>query len=252
MASAECHCSNHASAASAIRPVRATALVLAGGRSARFGANKLGVRVGGQPLLWHALRAAAEVCEEVVVVTTPHDLDVYWPSLPTFPGAPIRIVGDDAPFEGPLLGVLAGLRAARQPLCLVVAGDMPLLQRSLLAHMLATARGDQALIPRSVGLLVGGAMEPLPLVLWRDSETAIAAMISAGRRALRELPDFVPFRALEAVEWQAYDPTGISCKDVDRPTDLGLVRKELRRQRRQRVGRHHDHHIVCRPPTSAE
>lgn len=202
----------------------ASALVLAGGRSSRFGVDKLEVYVGGQPLLRYALGAAASVCQEALVVATPDDPGPERVSvtaaLAAAPGVLVRVVHDDEPFGGPLLGVLAGLRAARYPLCLVVGGDMPLLRPELLARMLAIARADPEGPSRSIALRLDGATQPLPIVLRRDATLAIAALIRAGRRALRDLLETVPFRVLEPEAWLPCDPDATSFVDVDRIEDL--------------------------------
>ncbi|MGH2499776.1 MAG: NTP transferase domain-containing protein, partial [Candidatus Limnocylindria bacterium] len=63
-------------------PARASGILLAGGRSSRFGADKLAADVGGVPLLHRAIAPLAEVCAEVVIVLAP---DAPVPPLP--PGA---------------------------------------------------------------------------------------------------------------------------------------------------------------------
>ena len=45
-----------------------SAIVLAGGRSSRFGADKLAASMDGRPLLQHAIDAVARVADEVIVV----------------------------------------------------------------------------------------------------------------------------------------------------------------------------------------
>jgi len=207
------------STTSASRP-SASAIVLAGGHSTRFGANKLEVYVGGRPLLGYALAAAASACQEVLVVTAPSGAVLDRSLLAAARGTRVRVVPDEQEFGGPLLGVLAGLRAARNPFCLVVGGDMPLLRRELLAHLLATARDERATRPRSVGLRLDGAVQPLPIVVRRDAAPVVVRLVRGGRRALRDLFDAVPFQVLEPAEWLPYDPEGTSLVDIDRIDDL--------------------------------
>ncbi|HSW43930.1 MAG TPA: NTP transferase domain-containing protein, partial [Patescibacteria group bacterium] len=51
-----------------MNPARVTGIVLAGGRSTRFGEDKLVAEVGGRPLLHLAIDAVATAVDEVVVV----------------------------------------------------------------------------------------------------------------------------------------------------------------------------------------
>jgi molybdopterin-guanine dinucleotide biosynthesis protein A len=77
------------------REPRPVGIVLAGGRSSRFGeADKLRVELRGRPLFQHAILALAALCNEVVVVTADAD-DA--PPLPTDAPVPIRLVHDRLP-----------------------------------------------------------------------------------------------------------------------------------------------------------
>ena len=100
-------------------------IILAGGRSARFGRDKLAEPIDGRPLLHHPAEAVAAVATDVIVVVPP---DVE-PQLPEG----VRLVHDEAAFEGPLAGCMTGLLAAREPLVVVAAGDMPSLEPAVLA-----------------------------------------------------------------------------------------------------------------------
>ncbi|HXG40949.1 MAG TPA: NTP transferase domain-containing protein, partial [Candidatus Limnocylindrales bacterium] len=50
---------------------RATGIVLAGGRSSRFGRDKLAERLDDRPLLAHVVERVARACREVLVVVPP-------------------------------------------------------------------------------------------------------------------------------------------------------------------------------------
>ena len=98
---------------------RIGAIVLAGGRSSRFGRDKLAEIIDGRPLLDHAIDAVRAVATDIVVVVAPGTM------LPVPPG--VRIAEDPVAFEGPLAGLAAGL-AALDPAVdrlIVVGGDMP-------------------------------------------------------------------------------------------------------------------------------
>ena len=73
-------------------PVAVTGIVLAGGRSARFGGDKLARELDGRPVLQHVLERLREVASDVVIVRAPDANDET-------PGA--RVVHDPEPFGGP-------------------------------------------------------------------------------------------------------------------------------------------------------
>ena len=187
-----------------------SALVLAGGRSRRFGGDKLGAEVGGRPLLERAIVAAAAVATEVLVVTGPDGR----PDLPDG----VRLVRDETAFEGPLAGCLAGLLEAREPLVLVVGGDMPALQPavlSLLIRALEVTSVDASVLEHL------GRARPLPMALRTGTGTAMTRQLLADReRRLGAILERLRVRVVPEIEWRPLDPAARSLFDIDAPADL--------------------------------
>jgi molybdenum cofactor guanylyltransferase len=195
----------------------ATAIVLAGGRSSRFGRNKLAEPVSGRPLLDHAILAVAAVAREVLVLVPPVG---EAPKLPRSPDPTIRIASlrDPEPFGGPLVAVLAGLERASEPFALVVAGDMPRLSRDVLAAVLRALDASDA---DAVALMFRGRRQPLPLGLRVGAATGAARRLLAdGVRSLLSLADALRTRELSEGEWRPLDPGAATLDDVDQPEDL--------------------------------
>lgn len=192
--------------------------MLAGGRSTRFGRDKLAEPYRGAPLLHHAVLRLAEVCDEVVVVLAPN---VPEPSLP--PGARRRVVRDPVEGGGPLVGVAAALAAVDTELALVAAGDMPELRAAVLREMLTVAAEAPA---EAVALRDGEHVRPLPCVLRVERAAAVAAaLLASGRRALTDLLDALRVAAIDEATWHALDPERRTLVDVDEPSDLGGIRE---------------------------
>jgi molybdopterin-guanine dinucleotide biosynthesis protein A len=191
----------------------ASGIVLAGGRSTRFGRDKLAEIVDARPLLHRAVDAVAGVCTEVVVVIGP---DQPTPELPA--GVALRIVRDPEPFGGPLVGLLAGLEEAREPIALVVAGDMPTLQPAVLAALLRSLDDTDS----EVGLLEHqGRATPLPAALRNGAATPVAQrLLAQGERRLTALMDSLRARVIEESNWRGLDPAAATLRDIDLPGDL--------------------------------
>jgi molybdopterin-guanine dinucleotide biosynthesis protein A len=194
------------------RPTRVAGVVLAGGRSSRFGGDKLRAEIAGVPILHRAVTRVAEVVDDVIVVVPPGTDPADLP-----PGA--RIAHDEAPFEGPLAGLLAGLRAAGgAPRALAVGGDMPSLRPAVLAAMLV------ALEPPGTSAVVlhdGERRRPLPLaVRTGPALRAAAELVGSGERRLRRLLDELDATVLTPATWTPLDPSGATLLDVDEPGDL--------------------------------
>jgi molybdopterin-guanine dinucleotide biosynthesis protein A len=191
-----------------------TAIVLAGGRSSRFGASKLDAELAGVSVLERTVAAVRAITDDVLVVGRAGSAD---------PAA--RYLEDTSPFEGPLVGLSTALEASTSGLAIVVGGDMPLLVPSVLSLLLErldTSGADAA------ALEVGGAKKPLPVALRVEPARAAAHVAMAGsRRSLRDLLDGLRVAAIPEAEWRAIDPAGDTLLDIDRPPDLAAARARL-------------------------
>lgn len=196
---------------------RVSGIVLAGGRSSRFGSDKLAAVIGSDTLLERSIAALAMVVDEIVVVVGPTDERTIGP----IPGRdrPIRIVRDGEAHGGPLVGLLAGLEVVAHPLVLVVGGDMPDLQPDVLALMVGTLAVDMA--AGAVVLRARGEVVPLPAALRTGAGSDVArSLVLDGERRLRSVFERLPTRILADGEWRPLDPEGATLRDVDVPADL--------------------------------
>lgn len=194
-------------------PLPASGVVLAGGRASRFGGDKLATTIGGRTLLAHTVAAVGEVCREVVVV-----LGAGAPEPAELAGTAVRVVRDASPYPGPLVAFLGGLEVAREPLVVLVGGDMPALRSSFLRCLLAALlRSDvDAVLPVRRGRPI-----PMPSAVRLGATLPVARhVVASGERSLRGL--FASLRTFELPEadWRPFDPEASSLLDVDRPGDL--------------------------------
>jgi molybdenum cofactor guanylyltransferase len=185
-------------------------IVLAGGRSRRFGRDKLAEPVDGRPLVHYAIDAVRPIATEIIVVAAPDAS----PALPP----DVTLVHDAVAFEGPLAGVLGGLAAARSPTVLVVGGDMPALSVAVLEAMVALLLASDA---SAVVLEHDARGRPLPMALRRDqSLTTAFALFAGGERRLRALAEALSAAVLPEAAWRTIDPDGKTLRDIDTEADL--------------------------------
>jgi molybdopterin-guanine dinucleotide biosynthesis protein A len=202
-----------------VSPVRVAGIVLAGGRSTRFGGDKLAVEVEGRPILHRAIDTVAGVVDEVVVVIA---RDGARPRLPADLEVPVRVVRDAEVGMGPLAGLAAGLAATRAPLAILVGGDQPALRPALLAELLLWLDpevGEPSL--DVVGLEEDGRLRPLPVALRVATvRPAAAVALAGGTRSLVGLFGGLRAGTLGPEQWRELDPAGDSLRDVDTRGDL--------------------------------
>ena len=190
---------------------RIGAIVLAGGRSSRFGSDKLAELIDGLPMLDRAVGAVQAVASDVVVVVAPDAVRV----VPV--GA--RLIHDIDAFQGPLAGVAVGLAALEPDIerAIIVGGDMPFMVPPVL-RVLIESLGDGV-----TGAILGGRGERdlLPMAVDRHAAgAAAAAILTTGERRLGLLRNSLQLRLLPEATWRVLDVAGATPRDIDTPSDL--------------------------------
>ena len=195
------------------------AIVLAGGASSRFGTDKMAALLDGRPLLHHALAAAGEVADTVVVVLAPGADPVELPST----RSRLLVAYDPETHQGPLAGLAAGLTALVRTapeidLAIVFGGDMPWVVPAVLTMLLAALDASPTI---GAATLEAEPTAILPLAVRPSmAAPAAAALLADGRRALRGVLLRVPAAVVSAEAWTALDPRRLTLRDVDLPGDL--------------------------------
>ena len=200
-----------------------TGIVLAGGRSSRFGTDKLAAELDGASLLSRTIAAVEPIADIVIVAGSglPDGLQAG--------DIPATVVEDPEPFEGPLVALANVLeRAIPDPatgLAIVVGGDMPRLVPAVLGAMLdrlVAAPELDAVILQAPG---SPRRQVLPLAVREHAAARAArAAVDAGDRSLVGFIDRLRTLELPAGEWRSLDPAGETLADVDTPADLDRLR----------------------------
>lgn len=141
----------------------ATGILLLGGASERFGSPKALALFRGETLAERGWRVLDEVCDEVIAVGKAADgLELPFPVL------------DDGSAERvPVFGVMAGLRAAANDLCVVLPVDCPLVTPDVLRALVAATAVPQT--------------GPLPGVHRKAMLPELERRVASGELSLRGL-----------------------------------------------------------------
>lgn len=189
-----------------------TAIVLAGGKGSRLGGiDKTLLEIGGRRTIDRVLAALDGLATDVVAVVNEDRLvDV----------AGIRRIEDPEPHAGVLPALRTALDAAHEPLCLLVACDMPFLQPALLRRLVELAEGYDVVIPR-----VEGQLQPMHAVYRRDPcRAAIGESLVRGQRRMIAFLDAVRVRTVTEDEVRSVDAHLRSFFNVNTPEDLERAR----------------------------
>jgi molybdopterin-guanine dinucleotide biosynthesis protein A len=145
-------------------PPRLTGILLAGGASTRFGSPKALARLDGRTLAEIGWETLAFCDERLAVGKAADGLDLPFP-----------LVDDGTDVRAPIAGVIAGLHAAANDICVVLPVDTPRVTAAVLTT-LASAAADVTTPPTG----------PLPGAYRRTALPALEAALEEGRLSLRD------------------------------------------------------------------
>ena len=189
-----------------------TAVILAGGRSTRFGSDK-GLAVWrGRRLVDHVLDRLPLARYSTVLVIRREQDDGAWPG--------VAIVHDDPTRdEGPLRGVIRGLAACTTTWAWVVACDQPLVSADLLlALRKSVLSDDRALIP-----VWNDHLQPLAGLYAVQSGPMMAECSAGGEQSLLGALKTLGFRVFTEKNCRRYDPRGAGFSNINRPAQLARL-----------------------------
>ncbi|MEE8420871.1 MAG: molybdenum cofactor guanylyltransferase [Dehalococcoidales bacterium] len=190
-------------------------IVLAGGKSLRFGNDKVSEAIGGKNLLQQVVDSLRFLGGEIIIVTSGEH-----PISESIDHPKVRILTDILPGKGPMGGIYTGLTASATEYNLVVASDMPFLNEALLRHQIAISEGYDITVPR-----MGKLVEPLHAVYARSCLDPMAEMMKDERLSIYRLFDRVRVRFIEAAEIERFDPEHLSLFNINTKTDLAAARR---------------------------
>ncbi|MDG5776416.1 molybdenum cofactor guanylyltransferase [Haloarculaceae archaeon H-GB2-1] len=123
-------------------------VIVAGGRSTRFGdQDKAVADLAGTPMIRRVADRIAGVVDELVVNCRPDQVDAIRSAMAGY-DHDVTFAPDEEPDQGPVAGIMTGLRAVEQEYAFVVACDMPFAEPRLVEFLFERARGHEAAVPQ--------------------------------------------------------------------------------------------------------
>jgi molybdopterin-guanine dinucleotide biosynthesis protein A len=190
----------------------------------RLGRAKALARINKLNLIERTIGCLSTVSQAVLVVTSQEQF-----SSITAVRLKAKVVVDLYPEGGALGGVYTGLATADSHHSLVVACDMPFLNRDLLCYLMDLAPNFDVVVPK-----LDGKFEPLHAVYSKDCLAPIKEILREGSLEILRLFDLVKIRYVGRDEIAKFDPQFLSFFNINTPEDLKKA-EELIMQREQNL-----------------
>ena len=193
----------------------ANSIVLAGGKGLRLGHNKALAEIDGENLLQRIISRLGFLNSDIILVVDGRQQPLEIADYPK-----LKIVTDIYPGKGPLVGIYSGLLKSSSVYNLVVACDMPFLNKHLIGYMLDVSAGFDITIPR-----LGNMVEPLHAVYSKNCLKAIEKLLDEDNLKIDSLLKMVKVRYVEVGEIDRFDPEHLSFFNVNTKADLDIARE---------------------------
>jgi molybdenum cofactor guanylyltransferase len=189
------------------------AFVLGGGKSSRMGNDKAFLELGGRTLVSRALGLAASVAGRVAIVGA----STKFMSL-------ARVVEDVFPGQGPLAGIHAALSETDAAFNLMLAVDLPFLEKNFLLYLISQAsRGSAvATVPKTQH-----GWQPLCAVYRREFAATAERALRAGKNKIDPLFRQVETRMVSEQEMSSLNFSESMFRNLNTPEEYRRAQAEL-------------------------
>ena len=178
-------------------------VILAGGKSSRYGKNKALVKINDIPLIERVIRVMRSVFQHSILITNTPDEYAYL-KLPMHEDL-IRGLG-------PLGGIFTALTVMPNDAGFFVACDMPFLNQELIRHMVEIRDDFDAVVPR-----ISGKMQTLHALYSKGCIPAIRRLIDSQKYQVIRVFYEVSVRYVEEEEIRGLDPELRSFFNMNKP-----------------------------------
>ncbi len=191
-----------------------TGIILAGGKSLRFGRNKATEKIAGMTLVERVIKQLSSITHEMILVTNEDRSQFAEFDF-------LDVISDIYPAKGPLGGIYTGLNFSHTTANIVVACDMPFLNTALLSHMVEISPGFEAVIPR----WLNNQIEPLHGVYAGSCVPVMKKRLENNQLSISECLKEMRVRYFNQEEFSKFDPEFQSFFNINNQADIELFNK---------------------------
>jgi len=149
-----------------------TGILLAGGKSSRMGKEKGLVEFKGKPLIQYGIDLLSSFTDRIIISSGNPDYIPFG----------YEIIPDEVSGQGPAAGLAAALQCSNTPWNVVLACDLPFLEREFIEELLNSSPNYQAVVP-----MHNGKMEPLAALYHKDLGKIFGEAVAIGNLTLHHI-----------------------------------------------------------------
>lgn len=188
-----------------------TGIILAGGKSSRFGSNKALANFKGTPLIERSVGVLDTIFENLMIITN-NPLEYSYLKIPLYQ--------DLVKGLGPVGGIYTGLDALDDDWAFFCACDMPFINEDLVRYIAGVRDGFDAVVPK-----VDWKIEPLHALYSKNCLPAIKELIYKKEYQTIKAFDNIKVRYVEEEEIKTYDPQQKAFLNVNKQDELEKIVK---------------------------
>ena len=188
-----------------------TGIILAGGKSSRFGSNKALAEFNGIPLIERVTSVLGGIFEKLMIITN-SPLEYSYLKIPLYQ--------DLVKGLGPVGGIYTGLDALDDDWAFFCACDMPFINEGLVRYITGIRDGFDAVVPK-----IDWKIEPLHALYRKKCLSAMKELIYKKEYQTIKAFSNINVRYVEEEEIKAYDPQEKAFLNVNKQDELAKIVK---------------------------
>ncbi|MEW6009099.1 MAG: molybdenum cofactor guanylyltransferase [Candidatus Omnitrophota bacterium] len=190
-----------------------TAIILAGGKSSRFGSDKAFIKIYGKPLIERQVKILKNIFKKIIIVTN---------NPGNYKFKKVKVVKDIIAGCGPLSGIHAGLVLSDSFYNFVVSCDMPNLSLDLIRYLISIKDGFDVVVPK-----LKNGFETLFAIYSKNCILPIYELLRGDNLRVTNFFDKVKLKKVNQEKIIKFGDTNILFMNINTRADLALARKML-------------------------
>jgi len=192
-----------------------TAIILAGGKNTRMhGQDKAFLEIKGKAIARILIEKFRPLADDVIVVTN-------FPQK--YANLDVKLVKDEYPGKGPLMGIYSGLKFSSSKYNFIVACDMPFVKPSLIRYFMDCADDYDVVIPK-----IDGKFHPLFGIYSRECIPVIQEMLKQDVLRISDMFPKVKTCFISRQDLEKFDKGLVSLININTAEDL-IKAKEIQK-----------------------